>query len=158
MTTRRLPVREAELFKALGHPVRLQILSVLAQEEACVCHLEARLKMRQAYLSQQLAVLREAGVVAERRMGPYVYYRARRPQVGELIDFVRRFAGSAHLGVPEIEPSACSCPRCIVLAQPLAECHRHMRSAASRSGGMRDGVVISRIEFPRRPLQARGRA
>jgi len=35
MPTRRLPVREADLFKALGHPVRLQILSALAQEEAC---------------------------------------------------------------------------------------------------------------------------
>jgi ArsR family transcriptional regulator len=136
MPTRRLPVREAELFKALGHPIRLQILSVLAQEEACVCHLEARLKMRQAYLSQQLAVLREAGLVAERRMGPYVYYRARRPQVGELIEFVRKFAGSVHLGVPEDNPSACSCPRCVVLAQPLAESsHRHARSSAPRRAG-----------------------
>ncbi len=104
MPTRRLPVREAELFKALGHPIRLQILSVLAQEEACVCHLEARLKMRQAYLSQQLAVLREAGLVAERRMGTYVYYRARRPQVVELIEgraHVHRFR---HLGVPRPNP------------------------------------------------------
>jgi ArsR family transcriptional regulator len=136
MPTRRLPVREAELFKALGHPVRLQILSVLAQEEACVCHLEARLKMRQAYLSQQLAVLREAGLVAERRMGPYVYYRARRPQVSELIDVIRRFTGSGNLGVPDADPSACSCPRCVVLAQPLAEStRRRARSAASRSVG-----------------------
>jgi DNA-binding transcriptional ArsR family regulator len=131
MPNRRLPLREAELFKSLGHPVRLQILWILAQEEACVCHLEARLKMRQAYLSQQLAVLREAGLVAERRMGPYVYYRARRPQVGDLIDVARRFAGSDTLGVPEPTPSACSCPRCVVLAQPLAEAARRQRRAAS---------------------------
>jgi DNA-binding transcriptional ArsR family regulator len=131
MPNRRLPLREAELFKSLGHPVRLQILWILAQEEACVCHLEARLKMRQAYLSQQLAVLREAGLVAERRMGPYVYYRARRPQVGDLIDVARRFAGSETLGVPDPNPSGCSCPRCVVLAQPLAEAARRQRRAAS---------------------------
>jgi DNA-binding transcriptional ArsR family regulator len=133
MTTRRLPVREAELFKALGHPVRLQILSVLAQEEACVCHLEARLKMRQAYLSQQLAVLREAGLVAERRMGTYVYYRARRPQVVEMIKAMRTFTGSADLGLPQPNAAACACPRCVVLARPLAEsAHRHARSSAPR--------------------------
>jgi len=138
MPTRRLPVREAELFKALGHPIRLQILSVLAQEESCVCHLEARLKMRQAYLSQQLAVLREAGLVAERRMGTYVYYRTRRPQVGELIDFVRQLVGSAQLGVPEADLSGCSCPKCVVLGQPLASAARpRARMAAASSKGSR---------------------
>jgi len=120
MSSRRLPVREADLFKTLGHPVRLQILWILAHEEACVCHLEARLRMRQAYLSQQLAVLREAGLVAERRLGTYVYYRARNPQVSELVEVVRKFAGSADLGVPQVNPAACSCPRCVVLGQPLA--------------------------------------
>jgi ArsR family transcriptional regulator len=101
MPSRRLPLREAELFKSLGHPVRLQILWILAKEEACVCHLDARFRTRQAYLSQQLAVLREAGLVAERRMRPYVYYPARGPQLGELIDVERRFAGWANLGVPD---------------------------------------------------------
>jgi DNA-binding transcriptional ArsR family regulator len=137
MPSRRLPLREAEVFKSLGHPVRLQILWILAQEESCVCHLEARLKMRQAYLSQQLAVLRQAGLVAERRIGPYVYYRARRPQVGELIDIVRRLAGSRTLGVVDINPAACSCPRCVVVARPLADAsHRRAQQTASarRSG------------------------
>ncbi len=137
MPSRRLPVREAELFKALGHPVRLQILSVLAQEEACVCHLEARLKMRQAYLSQQLAVLREAGLVAERRMGTYIYYRARNPQVSELIDVIRKFAGSSDLGVVDVNPSACSCPRCVVLGQPLAGAERARARSAAASKGSR---------------------
>ena len=99
MPCRRLPVREAELFKSLGHLVWLQILWILAKEEARVCHLEARFRMRQACQPQQLAVLREAGRIAERRMRPYVYYPARGPQVGELIDVVRRFAGGASLGV-----------------------------------------------------------
>jgi len=138
MPPRRLPVREADLFKALGHPIRLQLLRVLAHEEACVCHLEARLRMRQAYLSQQLAVLREAGLVAERRMGTYVYYRARNPQVSELIEAIRKFAGSSDLGVAAVNPSACSCPRCVVLGQPLATGVRAgARSAAATSKASR---------------------
>jgi len=133
MPPRRLPIREADLFKALGHPVRLQLLWVLAHEEACVCHLEARLRMRQAYLSQQLAVLREAGLVAERRMGTYIYYRARRPQVVEMIKAMRTFTGSGDLGLPQPNAAACACPRCVVLAQPLAEAthHRTRRSGES---------------------------
>ena len=138
MPSRRLPVREAELFKALGHPVRLQILWMLAHEEACVCHLEAQLRMRQAYLSQQLAVLREAGLVAERHMGPYVYYRARNPQVSDLIEVIRKFSGSDNLGVADVDPSVCSCPRCVVLGQPLARAARtRARSSAASTRGSR---------------------
>lgn len=138
MPSRRMPIREAGLFKALGHPVRLQILWVLTHEEACVCHLEAQLRMRQAYLSQQLAVLREAGLVAERRMGPYIYYRARDPRVSELIEGVRNLTGSAALGVVDVNPSACSCPRCVVLGQPLAGAGRtRTRSGAAATKGSR---------------------
>jgi ArsR family transcriptional regulator len=131
MPSRRLPLREAELFKSLGHPGRLQFLWILAKEGACVCHLEARFRIRQAYLSQQLAVLREAGLVAERRMMHYIYCPARRPQVGELIDVVRRFAGGVNRGLPDPKLSACSCPRCVVLAQPLAEAARRQSRAPS---------------------------
>lgn len=137
MPPRRLPIREADLFKTLGHPVRLQILWILSQEEACVCHLEARLRMRQAYLSQQLAVLRQAGLVAERRLGTYIYYRARDPQVSELIEVVRRFTGTANLGVGELNPSACSCPRCVVLGQPLAGAGRNRVRPAAVPGKAR---------------------
>src|SRR5690349_29500 len=52
--------RQARLFHALMHPARLTILNTLRDGEACVCHLEARLGYRQAYLSQQLAALRAA--------------------------------------------------------------------------------------------------
>lgn len=137
MPSRRMPVREADLFKALGHPVRLQILWILTREEACVCHLEAQLRMRQAYLSQQLAVLRAAGLVSERRIGPYVYYRARDPQVSELLELVHKFTGSADLGVRDVDPSICSCPRCVVLGQPLAGLVRTRARPAAASKGSR---------------------
>ena len=55
-------MNEITLLKALSHPARLAILEALRQGEACVCHLEALFGWRQAYLSQQLMVLRAAGL------------------------------------------------------------------------------------------------
>jgi DNA-binding transcriptional ArsR family regulator len=57
------------LFKAFSHPARLAILEELRKGEHCVCHLEALLEARQSYVSQQLAVLREAGLISDRRDG-----------------------------------------------------------------------------------------
>ena len=66
---------QSTIFKALAHPVRRSILLILQDGEHCVCHLEAYLNLRQAYLSQQLMVLREAGLVEFRRDGWNIYYR-----------------------------------------------------------------------------------
>ena len=64
----------AAIFRALAHSVRLQILELLGEQEMCVCDLIAVLHRRQAYVSQQLAVLREAGLVVDRREGSRVFY------------------------------------------------------------------------------------
>lgn len=48
------------LFQALMHPARLEILDILCGGEQCVCHMEAHLGCRQAYISQHPMVLREA--------------------------------------------------------------------------------------------------
>ncbi|OGO19567.1 MAG: hypothetical protein A2Z14_02360 [Chloroflexi bacterium RBG_16_48_8] len=53
--------KQAEILKALGHPVRLQIMHVLMEKHWCVCELAEELDVRQPYLSQQLAYLRRAG-------------------------------------------------------------------------------------------------
>jgi DNA-binding transcriptional ArsR family regulator len=67
--------RMAEILKSLGHPIRLRIIEILGEEgEACVCHLEHVLGLRQAYISQQLARLREIGVVENRRNGLNIFY------------------------------------------------------------------------------------
>jgi len=63
------------LFHLLSHPARLRILDELRRDEACVCHLQAVLGRPQAYVSQQLRVLREAEVVVDRKDGLLVYYR-----------------------------------------------------------------------------------
>jgi DNA-binding transcriptional ArsR family regulator len=98
----------AARFKALAHPVRVQILDMLRDGEVCVCHLEAALDKRQAYISQQLMVLRDAGLVESRKEGLSVFYR--------LVDSATRDVLGALFGPTEghaPEPlAACLCPRC----------------------------------------------
>ena len=76
-------------FKALAHPVRLQILDMLRDGEVCVCHMEKVLNKRQAYISQQLMRLREAGLVEDRREGMNVYYRLGPEQLAPLLDLAQ---------------------------------------------------------------------
>ena len=73
-------------FKAMAHPIRLQILDLLRQRETCVCHLEVVLKKRQAYISQQLMVLRDAGLVDSRKEGLRVFYRLADDETRQLLD------------------------------------------------------------------------
>lgn len=72
------------LFKALAHPTRLAIIELLRGGELCVCNLERALGCRQAYVSQQLTVLRDAGIVSDRRAGWRIYYRVTLPVVFSL--------------------------------------------------------------------------
>lgn len=104
----------AALFKALAHPARLAIIQALQAGEACVCHLEAGLGWRQAYLSQQLMVLREAGLVSDRREGWNVYYRLAQPELADLLTAARHVTSApapASAPWPERLPH-CPCPRC----------------------------------------------
>lgn len=108
---------EVRLFKALAHPVRLRILEILCQREECVCHLNAVLGKTQPYISQQLAVLRGAGLVEDVRVGQHTYYRVRDKRLPELRALVREMAGlSGEMStLPELSLyplEGCSCPRC----------------------------------------------
>ena len=109
---------QAQLFRALAHPVRLRILDVLSRQEACVCHLTAVLGQRQPYVSQQLATLREAGLVADRREGTLVYYRLAEGHLATLLVEGRALAvglGGAGLAFPPVPAEVlenCPCPRC----------------------------------------------
>jgi ArsR family transcriptional regulator len=104
----------ADLFSVLAHPERLQILDELRRGRACVCHLQAVLDRPQAYVSQQLRVLREAGVVVGERDGTMVYYRVAHAQVPELL---RRVLGPK--GDPTRLPD-CPCPCCQAVSEPAA--------------------------------------
>jgi DNA-binding transcriptional ArsR family regulator len=79
-------------FKALAHPVRLQILAILQEQEACVCQLEEMLRRRQAYVSQQLRVLKEAGLLQERRDGLFIFYSLAQPDLVRLLALSRQLA------------------------------------------------------------------
>jgi DNA-binding transcriptional ArsR family regulator len=112
------PRQLVNLFKALTHPARLAILDALRSSEECVCHLEARLGYRQAYISQQLAVLREAGIVADERDGWNIYYRVVRPEVFTLIDIARLMVGIQPDSSQRPARSAdCPCPKCTSVAR-----------------------------------------
>ena len=105
--------QQARLFRALMHPARIAILAALRSGEQCVCHLEALLGQRQAYLSQQLAALRAAGLVRDRRDGWNVYYSVAHPDVFVLLDTALRMVGGTTDRDRLPEPvSDCACPKC----------------------------------------------
>lgn len=83
----------AALFRVLAHPKRLAILEALRGTECCVCEIEEALDLRQAYVSQQLTVLREAGLVCYRKDGWNVYYRVARPEVYTLLEIATLIHG-----------------------------------------------------------------
>ncbi len=96
----------SEVFQMLSHPVRLQILDELRQRESCVCHLQAVTGRPQAYISQQLRILREAKLVADEKDGQNVFYHLRSDLVREVLD---QTLGEADL--PRHLPD-CNCPFC----------------------------------------------
>jgi ArsR family transcriptional regulator, arsenate/arsenite/antimonite-responsive transcriptional repressor len=68
----------AQVFKALGDPVRLRLVSLLGARqggELCVCDLTSAFDLSQPTISHHLKVLREAGLVESERRGTWVYYR-----------------------------------------------------------------------------------
>ncbi|MHC4470456.1 MAG: ArsR/SmtB family transcription factor [Planctomycetota bacterium] len=69
-----LPAASAAL-KAAGEPSRLRMLKALEHGELCVCHLTDLLGLTQPTVSRHLAALRSAGLVEERKVGRWTYYR-----------------------------------------------------------------------------------
>jgi DNA-binding transcriptional ArsR family regulator len=79
---------QAEVLRALGHPVRLQVLWLLRDGEHCVCEFEPLLGLKQPNISQHLSILRGANLVATRRDGLRILYRLVDPDVGRVMDLV----------------------------------------------------------------------
>ena len=75
----------AALLKTLSHPVRLMLACTLAEGEYSVGALEQRLGIHQPTLSQQLGVLREAGIVETRRDAKQIFYRLTEEKAAQLI-------------------------------------------------------------------------
>ena len=87
--SRPLYILKAEFFKTLGHPVRIRVLELLSLREHAVSELLAAIEIEPASLSQQLAVLRRAGLVTTRKEGSAVHYSVTTPLVPELLAVAR---------------------------------------------------------------------
>jgi ArsR family transcriptional regulator len=87
----------ARVFKALGDPVRLRLLSLIASHaggEACVCDLTDAFDLTGPTISHHLKVLREAGIIDGERRGTWVYYRVQ-PAVLQRLSSVLMAPGQA---------------------------------------------------------------
>lgn len=121
--------REASFFHLLAHPARLELLDALRYDSACVCHLEALLGFPQAYISQQLAVLRAAGLIEGRREGWNVYYHVCDGRLFAVLDAARALHSPADLASPtqsvKREPGdavpGCACPHCVTASEGAAK-------------------------------------
>ncbi|GIH78215.1 ArsR/SmtB family transcription factor [Planobispora longispora] len=77
----------ARVFKALGDPVRLRIVSIVASHvdgEACVCDLTAAFELSQPTISHHLKVLKDVGLLTAERRASWVYYRVVPEMLAEL--------------------------------------------------------------------------
>ena len=82
---------EPDIFRALADPTRRAIFERLAGQEMSVSELTAGFPVSQPAISQHLATLRGAGLVAERREGRYAYYRVEPKGLAPLVDWVERY-------------------------------------------------------------------
>ena len=97
MTTRRTAehAARAKRFQALADPTRLAIIEHLQAGEHCVCELMRHVGAQQSRLSFHLKILREAGLVIDRRDGRWVYYRLAPQALAQLAAFAAGAAASA---------------------------------------------------------------
>ena len=85
-----IPHFKAEFFKTLGHPLRIRVLELLTPGEQPVADLLAALGVEQPHLSQQLGVLRRAGLVVTRREGTSVVYALADERIAEVLAVSRQ--------------------------------------------------------------------
>ena len=81
---------KGEFFKTLGHPARVRILELLAVQDQSVGELASEIGIEPSNLSQQLGVLRRAGVVDARKDGNNVIYSIASPDIAELLAVARK--------------------------------------------------------------------
>src|SRR5512134_258039 len=98
----------SEPLQAIASTQRIAILLAIGQGEACVCHLEAALGWRQAYISQHLMALRKADILQDRREGRYVFYRLKDVSLLDLVAAFARLSGLSPESVSALIPAQSS--------------------------------------------------
>jgi ArsR family transcriptional regulator, arsenate/arsenite/antimonite-responsive transcriptional repressor len=101
-------LRELSLVgQALSDPIRLRILKLLAQRDLCVCELVYLLPATQSRVSQNLALLKNANLVSDRREGRWVHYALNRTVFEQALADFRAFVSTTSLDdVPEMSVEA----------------------------------------------------
>ncbi|MEZ5246141.1 MAG: metalloregulator ArsR/SmtB family transcription factor [Acidimicrobiales bacterium] len=93
---------KAQFFKTLGHPARIRILEILAGGPRSVSELQPDVGLESSHLSQQLAVLRKAGVVRAKRQGSSMIYSVADPQVFELLSVAKKIIVTSLSGADDL--------------------------------------------------------
>jgi ArsR family transcriptional regulator len=97
-STLRDPTETARWFRALADPTRVEIVRLLSHGERCVCELQDQLDAAQSRLSFHLKVLKDAGLVTDRRDGRWVYYALNREALDEISAFASAVKPGKHAG------------------------------------------------------------
>ena len=99
------------MLKAMAHPSRLLILETLTDGERCVCDLQRVVGSDLSTVSKHLSLMRDAGLVADRRQGLQVFYRLRVPCVQSFLDCVDAVRASSDGASGGADPGCCERPR-----------------------------------------------
>lgn len=97
--TRKSLEKAARLFHALSDETRLELLDRLQSGEQCVCELTDAIKAAQSRLSFHLKVLKDAGLILDRREGRWMYYSINRDAIGDLEEWVETLKRETKWGV-----------------------------------------------------------
>ena len=92
--------KSSQLLKALSDPIRLDVITALADGERCVCDLTRDLKLTQSRLSFHLKVLRNAELVNDRKSGRWIFYRLNANTIGELQSWIGSLAVHCNKAAP----------------------------------------------------------
>lgn len=124
----------SKVLSIISQPARIQILMVIAEQEACVCHFETILGLRQASISQHLMVLRKAGLVASHRDGRNIFYHLVQPEILAIIKQTACLIGANPLDFQALKTRPvpnCPCPQCNPGLDPELTCRNQSKSLNS---------------------------
>jgi ArsR family transcriptional regulator len=102
VATRPIYEVKAQYFKTLGHPARIRVLEVLREGERSVGQLRPLVGIESSHLSQQLAVLRRAGIVVSRREGSTVIYTVADPRIFDLLQLAKQILTTSLSGTSQL--------------------------------------------------------
>ena len=99
MTTASVPASQiAQWFHALSDETRVRIVEMLSHKERCVCELEQVLDIAQSRLSFHLKVLKDAGLLADRKEGRWMYYNLQRETLDQIATYTKSVRPGKHAG------------------------------------------------------------